>query len=59
MFSIALFGLLLTLEGWGSGPTTPSGSSAGMYTVTVTGGGMSSGALTASTASTTFSVTIN
>jgi hypothetical protein len=30
-----------------------------MYTVTVTGGGMSSGALTASTASTTFSVTIN
>jgi subtilase family serine protease len=59
MFITALFGLLLTMEGCGSGPSTPPGSSAGMYTVTVTGGGTSSGALTASTASTTFSVTIN
>jgi len=55
---VALLGLLLPVEGCGSGPPTPSRSSAGMYTVTVTGSGMSSGALSASTANTTFSVTI-
>jgi subtilase family serine protease len=55
---VASFGWLLAMEGCGSGPSAPSGSSAGMYTVTVTGSGTSSGALSASTASSTFSVTI-
>jgi subtilase family serine protease len=55
---IASFGLLLAMEGCGSGPSAPPASSAGVYTVTVTGSGTSSGALSASTASSTFSVTI-
>ena len=55
---VASFGLLLAMEGCGSGPSAPPGSSAGMYTVTVTGNGESSGALSPSTASSTFSVTI-
>jgi hypothetical protein len=58
MLCAAVLGPLLLLEGCGSGSTTPPGSSAGMYTVTVAGNGMSSGALSASTAATTFSVTI-
>jgi subtilase family serine protease len=59
MVVIAFLGLLQLVEGCGSGPSTPPRSSAGFYTVTVTGNGMSSGALSASTASTTFSVTIH
>jgi pseudomonalisin len=55
---IALLVVLLPVEGCGSGSPAPPRSSAGMYTVTVKGSGMSSGALSASTASTTFLVTI-
>jgi hypothetical protein len=56
---VAFLGLLLPVEGCGSCPHTPPRSSADMYTVTVTGSGMSSRALSASTAGTTFSVTIH
>jgi hypothetical protein len=59
MLGVALLTLLLLLAGCGSGRSTPPRSSAGKYTVTITGTGMSSGALSASSASTTFAITID
>ena len=60
LLGVALLGMLLPFAGCGgSGPKPPLRSSAGTYTVTVTGNGMSAGALSPSMASIPFTVTIN
>lgn len=59
ILGVALFGVLLSMGGCGSGPSKSAVSSVGLYTVTVTGSGLSNGALSASTASGTFAVVIH
>ncbi len=60
LLGVALLWMLLPFAGCGgSSPKPPLRSSAGSNTVTITGNGMSGGALSPSMASTTFKVTIN